>query len=151
MIKKLSPLFILFILILDQLTKLMVLKYAGELPLEITSFFNLILVWNKGISFGLFNNMDSLWITYILSFIVVLVLGYVAILLVREKKASLVLAYSFIIGGAIGNLIDRLIHGRVIDFLDFHINGYHWPAFNIADSFIVIGVAIYCIFHCKNK
>ncbi|MEI8321297.1 MAG: signal peptidase II [Alphaproteobacteria bacterium] len=147
MVKKLSPFIILFILILDQLSKFLVLKHWQMFPLSLAPFFDLVLVWNRGLSFGILNTLSYPWISYVLGTFVLGVLGYVGLLLVREKKESLVLAYSFIIGGGLGNLIDRVIHGAVVDFLDFYIMTYHWPAFNVADSFVVVGVALYTWVH----
>ncbi len=108
--------------------------------LEITSFFNLVQVWNRGVSFGMLNDL-----THGKLIIICLNLTISSILVVwlfKNKHPYLTLSLSFIIGGALGNLIDRIMNNAVADFLDFHIMGYHWPAFNLADSFVFIGVAM---------
>ncbi len=69
----------------------------------------------------------------------------------REQETGLITALAFILGGAIGNLIDRVLHGEVIDFLDFYWSNYHWPAFNLADSFITVGVVITLFYLMKAK
>ncbi len=110
---------------------------------EITSFFNLVAVWNNGVSFGMFSSYE--YSKIIFSAIVALILIIMLIWLYRNKNIYLTYAIAFIIGGAIGNLFDRLKYGAVADFLDFHLASYHWPAFNIADSFVFIGVAMLLI------
>lgn len=151
MIRKFSPFIILSILLADQLSKLCILQKSMLLPMTVFPGFDLVLTWNRGISFGIFNSHPEIWFFYGLSFFIACFICYLTILLVREKKFNLlVVAYSFIIGGALGNFIDRLSHGAVVDFLDFYIGPYHWPAFNVADSFIILGVGIYFIFHCNR-
>ncbi|MBT4890353.1 MAG: signal peptidase II [Rhodospirillales bacterium] len=128
---------------LDQLTKWWVLEGLMQPPQRIilTPFFNLVSGWNRGVSFGMFSS-DSPWSGWILS---LLALGIVAFLVHLLRKADCrhnIIAIGLIIGGAIGNVIDRLVHGAVYDFLDIHISGHHWPAFNVADSGITIGAVI---------
>lgn len=128
---------------LDQLSKWVVLSIVMTPPriLEITDFFNLVLVGNRGVSFGLLSS-DSPWGQPLL---IALALGLSVMLVFWLRGAEnrlLAGSIGLILGGAIGNAIDRLNHGAVIDFLDFHLAGYHWPAFNLADSAIVVGVAI---------
>jgi len=108
--------------------------------IEVTSFFNLVKVWNRGVSFGMFNGLEYSQIIF--SAIVALVMIIMIIWLYRNQKLYLSWALGFIIGGALGNLTDRINQGAVADFLDFHIASYHWPAFNLADSFVFIGVAM---------
>lgn len=130
---------------LDQWTKGYIMHHyvlPGRDIQEITSFFNLAIVWNRGISFGMFASHDQQIALCVMSGIIVLILlGW----LCKNTELYVACALSFIIGGAIGNIIDRLTLGAVLDFLDFHINNYHWPAFNIADSAIFIGVVLLCI------
>ena len=99
------------------------------------------MTWNRGVSFGLFNN-DSPYNALILSIVAVVISGLLLIWLARARQPMLAYGLGAVIGGAIGNLIDRVRFGAVADFLDFHIWGYHWPAFNVADSAITIGVAV---------
>ena len=134
------------ILILDHLTKWLIrdIVLDSEYYIEITGFFNLVEVWNRGVSFGLFAS-SSPWTPVLLS---ALAIGISIVLLVWLRKAETLLlsiALGIVIGGAVGNVIDRILWGHVFDFLDFHIAGYHWPAFNVADSAITIGVALILI------
>lgn len=108
------------------------------ISVELTSFFNLTMVWNEGISFGLFQSGNP----WPLSIMALVISTIFSIWLVRTKSWVEVIALSMVIGGAIGNVIDRLHFGAVADFFDFHINGWHYPAFNIADSCISIGIVI---------
>ncbi len=108
--------------------------------IEITSFFNLVYVWNRGVSFGMFNQLENSHIIFSsIQFCIIIILFF---WLYRNEKPHFAWALGFVIGGAFGNLIDRINNGAVADFLDFHIASYHWPAFNLADSFVFIGVAI---------
>ena len=142
---------ILSIVALDQVTKLAILgrDVVDIYPeMEITSFLNLVLVKNKGISFGLFSRYEIGWLISILTIGIVVVLF---IWMRKLERAILALPFSLIIGGAIGNLIDRLNYGFVVDFIDFHFFGWHWPAFNIADSAITVGVIFLLIASFSNN
>jgi signal peptidase II len=106
----------------------------------VTSFFNLSLTYNRGISFGLFNGgagMGALVFSLAAAAIVAVLIYWLS----RVSSPFLAVAIGLIIGGAMGNVIDRLRLGAVVDFLDFHLGAAHWPAFNLADSAICIGVA----------
>lgn len=133
------------VFVLDRVSKhwILGLREIGGLPVEVTPFFNLVFTWNRGITFGLFNNPDgpdySRWV------LVVITAGISLALLVWLLRASgrlLVLGLGLVIGGAVGNLVDRILYGAVADFLDFHLLGYHWYAFNVADAAIVCGVGL---------
>ena len=142
---------ILSIVALDQVTKLAILgrDVVDIYPeMEFTSFLNLVLVQNKGISFGLFSRYEVGWLISILTIGIVVVLF---IWMRKLERAILALPFSLIIGGAIGNLIDRLNYGFVVDFIDFHFFGWHWPAFNIADSAITVGVIFLLIASFSNN
>lgn len=123
----------------DQITKYVVCSIISLLPLKITSFFNIVFTKNRGMSFGLFNHRSS-FIFYVITSLVIFLCLYLGYWIWKEKNRSTVTSLSLILGGALGNLIDRFSHGGVIDFLDFHIHLLHWPAFNVADSFIFLGV-----------
>jgi len=132
----------LIIIILDWLSKDFVLtSLIPQEPFEVTSFFNLYLTFNRGISFSMLraNSSQGVWILIALSLIICCAILY---LYQKEKNVWSKVALMLIFGGALGNVIDRLRYKVVIDFLDFHIGDYHWPAFNIADSAICIGVAL---------
>lgn len=132
----------LAIIVTDQLSKwAMMALMRPPRVIEITSFFNLVVGWNRGVSFGLFNNDSPLnaWVLPIVALAVVIVL---AVWLTRTERATVAIGLGLIIGGAIGNVIDRIRFGAVFDFLDFHAFGVHWPAFNVADSAISVGAVI---------
>jgi signal peptidase II len=129
--------------VLDQLSKWVILTEIMNPPriLEITGFFNLVLVGNRGVSFGMFSS-DTPWIQPAFAGFAAVIAVFLGFWLRRAENRLLAVSLGLVIGGAIGNAIDRLWHGAVIDFLDFHAAGYHWPAFNIADSAITIGVIL---------
>ena len=112
--------------------------------ITVLSFFNIVEVWNKGVSFGLLA-VDSSWTPYVLSALALIISGFLLVMLINAKTLKLAIGLGIIIGGAFGNIIDRLLWGRVFDFLDFHISGFHWPAFNVADAAITIGVILILI------
>ncbi len=107
--------------------------------IEITSFFNLVMVWNKGVSFGMFASTHDI-MPYILSFAALGLAAVLAVWMVRATYLTTLIPLAMIIAGALANVWDRLRFGAVADFLDFHYQGYHYPAFNIADCCIVVGV-----------
>lgn len=130
-------------IILDQASKGWILHDLMIPPriIEITSNFNLVLGWNRGVSFGLFNQ-DSTYGPYILTAVAIAIVIGLAIWMWRSTTRWSALALGLIIGGAIGNVIDRIQYGAVVDFLDFHAFGYHWPAFNVADTAICVGAGL---------
>ena len=133
----------LAVFILDQGTKYLILEIVMQPPrvIEVTDFFNLVMVWNRGVSFGLLSN-DSPYGPWLLA---ALAIGISTVLVFWLRKAEtrfLATSLGLVIGGAIGNVIDRVRFGAVADFLDFHALGYHYPAFNVADSAIVVGVLL---------
>jgi signal peptidase II len=136
---------VFFILLSDQISKYIVVESLrlGE-RLNVTSFFNIVRVQNKGVTFGLLSGKLQPFVFVVISLIII------AFLFVWTKREKIYrLPACLIIGGAIGNVIDRIIHRAVIDFLDFHLLAYHWPAFNIADSAIVIGASV--LFYISYK
>jgi signal peptidase II len=142
------------ILALDLATKYWVestMVYGQQIP--ITSFFNLILTYNAGAAFSFLSDASG-WQRWFLSSIA-LIASIVIIFLLRKYTDSKLfcLALSLVLGGALGNLWDRITLGHVVDFLDFYIGSYHWPAFNVADSAIFIGAVllIYDSFRSKKN
>jgi lipoprotein signal peptidase len=130
------------VVIIDQATKLWFYEFllaSGRRYVEVLPFFNLVTVWNYGVSFGMFNSSSSAgsWIFVILALAIVAVLAY---WLWHTPRRLPAVALSMVIGGALGNVVDRLRYGAVFDFLDFHAFGWHWPAFNAADAAITLGV-----------
>lgn len=127
----------------DQISKWAVLAHFayGERR-SLTGFFNLVLVYNKGAAFSMFADAPG-WQTPLLIAFALAAAGVVSALILRNPgKRLLCLGLALILGGALGNLIDRLRFGHVVDFLDFHALGWHWPAFNVADSAICVGALI---------
>ena len=130
---------------LDQLTKyLAVERLTGADPVVIIpDFFNLVLVYNFGAAFGMFNNHSTSWQTWL--FILATLLAVVIVLhLLRTLPPGRLytLALGLILGGALGNLVDRIRSRAVVDFLDFYMGDWHWPAFNVADIAICAGAAL---------
>jgi signal peptidase II len=134
------------ILLLDQWTKYMVVQ---KLPLYqrvkvIQGFFNLTHVRNTGGAFGIFGGEKGGLGSILFVVISLIAIGAIVFLFlkIKENEKTFALSFSLILSGAIGNLIDRLRYGEVVDFLDFHLSTYHWPAFNVADSAICIGIGL---------
>ena len=131
------------IVVLDQLTKVLVMgrfQYGDSLP--ITSFFNLVRVHNLGAAFSFLSDAGG-WQRWFFTGLGA-VAAVVMVWMLRSHPAQRLFcsAISFILGGAVGNVIDRLLHGHVVDFLDFHWAGWHFPAFNVADCAITLGAAL---------
>ncbi len=151
--RKLGLILAALVIVFDQLTKWLIVETVmrpdgvADTPfytpthIEVTPFFNLVMTWNRGVSFGIFNDHGE-WNALALSVLSVVI---VVVLLVWMKKAAghvVPLALGSIIGGALGNVVDRVRWGAVADFLDVHAMGWHWPAFNLADSAITIGAIL---------
>lgn len=133
----------LIILLLDQVSKWMVVTHieAHQTLSVIPGFFSLVLVKNRGMAFGIFSQTRSGFYYY---FLLLTTIGAIGVILfsffwIKSSKKWLTVGLSLILGGAVGNLVDRLRLGYVIDFLDFFLKGYHWPAFNVADSAVTVG------------
>ena len=131
------------VVVVDQLTKALVARtFSLHESVEITSFFNMVLVYNRGAAFSLLSDADG-WQRGLFIAIAIAASVWIAWLLRRHAADTLFcLALSLVLGGALGNLIDRLHIGAVLDFLDFHAFGYHWPAFNVADIAISCGAVL---------
>lgn len=132
--------------VLDQLTKWVILAQVMDPPrvIPVLPFFNLVLVHNRGASFGILN-INAAWVPWLLTSIAVIVAGVLLVWLRRAETRLLAASLGLIVGGAAGNVIDRIAYGAVVDFLDIYAGRYHWPAFNVADSAIAVGVAILLI------
>lgn len=127
----------------DQLTKAMVLgAFAPGERRALTGFFNLVLVFNKGAAFSFLSQAQG-WQTPLLAGFALLASVIVSILILKKPERCLLSAgLALVLGGALGNLVDRLRFGHVVDFLDFHAAAWHWPAFNAADSAITVGAVL---------
>ncbi len=139
--------FSIVIVFLDQISKFIITKkFRSDVPYSfvnvIKNFFDIRYVKNYGITWGLFSDYKTLTVRLIITVFSLLALALLTIYFLRTKnlKKLELFALSMIIGGALGNILDRLFRGFVVDFLDFYIKNNHWPVFNIADTFISIGV-----------
>lgn len=134
------------VILFDQITKITVdrlFRFGESHP--VTSFFNLVLAYNKGAAFS-FLATEAGWQRYFFTAIGIVAAVFIIYLLKRHAGQRLFCwALALILGGAIGNVIDRVAYGHVIDFLDFHVNKWHWPAFNIADTAICLGAALFIL------
>ena len=131
---------IVLILFFDQLSKIFIINYfqTNNSIIYLTSFLNFELIWNEGIAFGLLSFENSKVYNFIS--IIILLVVLIILFVIYKTKNYTVYFYSMIVGGALGNLIDRVRYSSVPDFIDFHIGEFHWFIFNIADIFISIGV-----------
>ena len=134
------------IVLLDQLSKITITRLFsyGE-SVAVTSFFNLVLVYNKGAAFSFLANQGG-WQRWFFTALGIGAALFIVHLLKRHAGQRMFCwALALILGGAIGNVIDRIAYGHVIDFLDVHVSGWHWPAFNVADSAICIGAVLFIL------
>jgi len=145
------------IIVFDRLSKIIIdrlLPLHHSIPV-IDGFFNLTYVRNTGAAFGIFAGSVEIFRRPFLIAVSIVASGFIVVMLRRlpDKEKGLTTALAFILGGAVGNLIDRVVYGEVIDFLDCFWGNYHWPAFNLADSFITVGVllALYILLRAKGE
>ena len=132
---------VIFIFLFDRISKIYILNVAetyGEVNILVNSYINLILVWNSGIGFGLLSSNNLL--IYNLITTLIILINLIIIYLIYSSNDIRVYLYLIILGGSMGNLFDRLYYSAVPDFIDFHINDFHWFIFNVADVFISLGV-----------
>ncbi len=136
----------LVVILLDQASKITMSQYLLYGQSEaITSYFNLVMVYNKGAAFSFLSDQPG-WQRYFFTAVSVLASLFILWMLKRNPTQRLFCwALALILGGAIGNLIDRIAYGHVIDFLDLHVGGWHWPAFNVADSAITLGAILFVL------
>ncbi len=146
---------ILLMIILDQVTKWLVARTItlyGSLTV-VPGFFNITHIHNKGAIFGAFSRTGNRWVFLVLTAASLVALGLVIYYFVKTpaSERGMKLALSLILAGALGNLLDRVFRGYVIDFLDFYIGRAHWPFFNVADSCITVGALLLLFFFLKRK
>jgi len=135
------------VLVLDQLTKQLVMAHIprhGTVPV-VPGFFDLINVRNPGAAFGFLAGVQSAWRTAFFLAVSTAALVVIAVLVRKSADRLSIVAFSLIGGGAVGNLVDRVRFGEVVDFIDWYYRTWHWPAFNIADSAITVGVGLLAI------
>ncbi len=133
------------IVIVDQVSKWWIVERVMQPPrvIPVTPFFNLVMGWNRGVSFGLFNSETA--IAWVFAALALAIVAFLASWLAKADRMLVAVALGAVIGGALGNVIDRIRFGAVADFLDFHAFGRHWPAFNAADAAISAGAALLII------
>jgi len=139
---KLGLIVALVSVVIDQAFKIYMVDYMVAYPfgIEVTSFFRLVMVWNSGVSFGMFAGGETTrWVLITLSTVIS---GVLLFMMYQATRKFLSVGLGLVLGGAVGNIIDRIHYGRVADFFDFDLFIMRWPAFNIADITIVCGVAI---------
>ena len=147
---KLSLIFIIFVT--DRISKIYVIYLDNKLlgsEIFSSNFLNINLIWNEGIAFGLFSFNDKIFYN-ILTIIIIIIILIIFFMIIKSdgfKKYSLLM----ILGGALGNVFDRLYYKAVPDFIDFHIGNFHWFIFNVADIFITIGILFMVIIELFNK
>jgi signal peptidase II len=136
----------LVVVLLDQASKIMMSQFLLYGQSEtVTSYFNLVMVYNKGAAFSFLSDQPG-WQRYFFTAVSVIASLFILWMLKRNPTQRLFCwALALILGGAVGNLIDRIAYGHVIDFLDFHVGGWHWPAFNVADSAITVGAILFVL------
>jgi signal peptidase II len=149
-------LFIVFLFIIDQVSKAVISEKIALMSAKsiIPGFLNLTHVRNTGAVFGFFSQSGSRFLFIILTLASLTALGFVVYYFIKTAPSQRLMKFSLslILAGALGNLLDRVLRGYVVDFLDFYIKKWHWPAFNVADSCITIGaVLIICVFFLRRK
>jgi signal peptidase II len=132
---------------LDQYTKLLVMQRFRlyESVAVIPGFFNLTYVRNKGAAFGILAGMEGAWRTAFFVMVSLAALSVLTVLVRKTEDRLTLIAYALISGGALGNLVDRIRFGEVVDFVEWYYRSFHWPAFNVADSAITVGVGLLVI------
>ena len=137
----LNLLALIFIFALDRISKLYIIKLAeinNSVDIYLSSYLNLNLIWNKGIAFGMLSFDESAIYNFIT--ILIIIVNFIILIMIVRSKDIKCYFWIFILGGSMGNLFDRLYYYAVPDFIDFHINRFHWFIFNVADIFISLGV-----------
>ncbi len=135
--------FILSIFLFDRVTKILIInngKKFDEVNIEITSFLNFNLIWNDGIAFGLFS-FDQKTYYNLITLIIIMITIVIFVMIIKTQKIEK-LGFMMIFGGSLGNIFDRIYYSSVPDFIDIHINNFHWFIFNVADIFISLGVML---------
>ncbi len=135
-----APVTIFIVVLLDFITKHMIEKYVNPHEIiDVLPFLRIVNIKNSGAAFGTLSNLGN----HIFISISIVAIIFIVIYLVKTSESLDVFAFSLILGGAAGNLIDRLTIGKVIDFIDFFVGKWHWPAFNVADSALTIGITLF--------
>lgn len=131
---------------LDRISKIYILNFFTKNDFTdqyVNSYLNLILIWNKGVAFGLLQSEDFFY--NLVSIIIIMVIAFLCFLIYKTDKKTEIMCYSLVVGGALGNFTDRIYYQAVPDFIDFHYKDLHWFTFNFADIFITIGILLLLI------
>jgi len=151
----LNSIIIMVIFLVDRISKIYILTIAESesiVNIYLTSYLNFYLIWNKGIAFGLFSFNESF--IYNTITMLIAIISIIILVMIIKNKSLKQLAFISVLGGSLGNLFDRIYYSAVPDFIDFHINNYHWFVFNVADIFITLGIMCLIfdeIFNNNNK
>jgi len=134
------------VVVLDQITKHLIATYLSPFDsIEVFAFLHIVNVRNTGAAFGSFRNIGSSF------FIVISVMAITFVISLLVRRTYNYVGLSLVLGGAIGNLIDRVLYGKVVDFIDFSVGSFHWPAFNVADSSLTVGIAVILLTSIMKK
>jgi signal peptidase II len=148
MIKRTAAIFLIVVsvIVLDQITKHLIATYLSPFDsIEVFPILHIVNVRNTGAAFGSFRNIGSSF------FIVISVMAIIFVISLLVRRTYNYVGLSLVLGGAIGNLVDRILYGKVVDFIDFSVGSFHWPAFNVADSALTVGIAIILLTSIMKK
>lgn len=135
------------VLVLDQITKYLVESRIRlhDVIIVVPGFFNITHVRNKGAAFGILSNLPEFWRSAFFIAVTIVAIAVIIALIVKTRDRLTVYAFSLIAGGAMGNVVDRIRYGEVVDFIQWYVKSYYWPSFNVADSAITLGVVLLAI------
>jgi len=136
----LIPVIAFLVIMFDIITKMLIVKQVAHHEIiKVLPFINIVHIENKGAAFGLFAGLGNVFFI-IISLVAILFIAYY---LKTVQKRMEIISLSLVLGGAVGNLIDRIKIGKVTDFIDFYVNNWHWPSFNVADSALTVGIILF--------
>jgi signal peptidase II len=132
------------VLVLDQITKYLIQTHVrlNDSITVVPGFFNITHVRNRGAAFGILSTLPEFWRSAFFITVTLVAVAAISVLIIKTHERLLVYAFSLIAGGAIGNVVDRIRYGEVVDFIQWYVKSYYWPSFNVADSAITIGVVL---------
>jgi signal peptidase II len=135
------------VLVLDQFTKYVVEARIRlhDVIVVVPGFFNITHVRNKGAAFGILSNLPEFWRSAFFITVTIVAVAVITALIVKTRERLPVYAFSLIAGGALGNVVDRIRYGEVVDFIQWYVKSYYWPSFNVADSAVTLGVVLLAI------
>ena len=137
----LNLIYLTIIFVVDRISKIYIIKISeleNKVDIYLTEYLNFYLIWNKGIAFGLFSFNESFIYNTITG--IIIIISIIVVIMIYNNSGFKKISLTFVLGGALGNLFDRMYYSAVPDFIDFHIEGLHWFVFNVADIFITLGI-----------